>query len=92
MTRRDPNGSVRPKHRIRTGTKWGRVHANGWVVLVMYEGGGYYGYTVIEPGKLMAAAAESHLTIALHEAKARAERAVPIHDCGCPDWKCLRTR
>jgi hypothetical protein len=58
----------------------------------MYEGGGYYGYTVIAPGKLVAAATESHLTTSLREVKLRAERIVPSHDCACADWKRLRSR
>ena len=78
--------------RVRRGTRWGRCHTNGWIALVVYEGAGYYGFTVLAPGKLVAAGAESHLLETVGEVQFRAERLVPEHDCQCPKWKQLKAR
>lgn len=78
--------------RVRRGTKWGRCHTNGWIVLVVYERPGYYGYTILAPGKLVASALETHVAGTLDEVQARAERLVPEHDCHCQAWKRLHPR
>ena len=78
--------------RVRRGAKWGRCHNNGWIVLVVYEGAGSYGYTVLQPGKLVAAALETHIVGTLTEAQTRAERIIPEHGCQCQDWKRLSAR
>lgn len=84
--------NTRSGRRVRCGTKWGRCHSNGWIVLVVYEGAGCYGYTVLEPGKLLAAAMETHVVGPLAEVQTRAELMVPKHDCRCQDWKRLKAR